>query len=99
MLGFVMGILYQWVYTDVNPQIHIDVWAYYVVRCHAMEPQEYVLPVLSCHRCEHNWHPKTPHAPQTCPKCKSPYWHTPRRVKAAKPENDTGGVPLGVVQP
>ena len=48
-----------------------------------MEPSEYVLPVLSCYRCEHEWHPKTPTAPQTCPKCRSAYWHTPRRVKAA----------------
>ena len=33
-----------------------------------------------CERCEHQWVPlnKTD-MPKVCPKCKSPYWNTPRR--------------------
>ena len=48
-----------------------------------MDPIHISLPVLFCYRCEYKWHPRAVQPPQTCPKCKSPYWHTPRRVKAA----------------
>ncbi|MDB6054274.1 MAG: hypothetical protein JWN25_1797 [Verrucomicrobiales bacterium] len=34
-----------------------------------------------CERCEHEWFPRElEQQPQTCPKCKSPYWHRPRKV-------------------
>jgi predicted Zn-ribbon and HTH transcriptional regulator len=39
-----------------------------------------------CERCEHTWIPReaSTEEPKVCPKCKSPYWNTPRREKAAK---------------
>ena len=27
-----------------------------------------------CLRCGHKWWPRKPGRPQTCPKCRSPYW-------------------------
>jgi len=34
-----------------------------------------------CSRCGHEWVPREPEQqPQTCPKCKSPYWHKPRKT-------------------
>ncbi len=35
----------------------------------------------SCDRCDHKWFPriKIDVLPIICPKCKSPYWNTPRR--------------------
>ena len=32
-----------------------------------------------CERCEHEWIPRNEETPRICPKCKSPYWDTPRR--------------------
>ena len=33
-----------------------------------------------CHRCGHEWRPyDLKELPIVCPKCKSPYWKTPRR--------------------
>jgi DNA-directed RNA polymerase subunit RPC12/RpoP len=34
-----------------------------------------------CERCGHKWVPKedTRGKPKVCPKCKSPYWDTPRK--------------------
>jgi DNA-directed RNA polymerase subunit RPC12/RpoP len=39
-----------------------------------------------CERCGHKWLPKdeTKDKPKVCPKCKSPYWDTPRRLNVAK---------------
>jgi hypothetical protein len=44
-----------------------------------------------CERCEHWWIPREvtmevpDDLPKVCPKCKSPYWNTPRReTKASK---------------
>lgn len=41
--------------------------------------------VYGCERCGHEWIPREPFAepsaedlPKVCPKCKSPYWNTPR---------------------
>jgi predicted Zn-ribbon and HTH transcriptional regulator len=37
-----------------------------------------------CDRCEHEWLPRDKtQDPKVCPRCKSPYWDTPRR-RAAK---------------
>ena len=36
------------------------------------------LTTLKCERCGHAWIPRKPEKPQTCPKCRSPYWHTKR---------------------
>ena len=33
-----------------------------------------------CERCEHKWVPRAlGQVPKVCPKCKSPYWNTPRK--------------------
>ncbi|HXI15940.1 MAG TPA: hypothetical protein VNM48_06180 [Chloroflexota bacterium] len=33
-----------------------------------------------CERCGHEWLPREKDVvPKVCPKCKSPYWNTPRR--------------------
>ena len=32
-----------------------------------------------CERCEHEWLPRGGKNPKVCPKCKSPYWDTPRK--------------------
>jgi predicted Zn-ribbon and HTH transcriptional regulator len=38
-----------------------------------------------CERCAHEWLPKKvlkgSKKPMVCPKCKSPYWNTPKEVK------------------
>ena len=34
-----------------------------------------------CERCGHEWAPKGDDSPKVCPKCKSPYWDTPRKDK------------------
>ncbi len=35
-----------------------------------------------CERCGHEWLPRTQgQEPKVCPRCKSPYWNTPRRTK------------------
>ena len=38
-----------------------------------------------CQRCEHEWLPRNQDdEPRVCPKCKSPYWNKPRRIKSGK---------------
>ena len=39
-----------------------------------------------CERCEHKWVPRetTIEEPKVCPKCKSPYWNTPRKSEERK---------------
>jgi hypothetical protein len=40
-----------------------------------------------CVRCEHEWVPRDiKQEPKVCPKCKSPYWNTERKTKAASKE-------------
>ncbi len=34
-----------------------------------------------CERCAHEWIPRDTAEPKVCPKCKSPYWNTPKKVK------------------
>lgn len=35
-----------------------------------------------CERCGHEWLPRqTGEEPKVCPKCKSPYWNSPRKMK------------------
>lgn len=44
-----------------------------------------MLPGFSCTRCPHKWVPRDlSKDPTVCPKCKSPYWNTPKGEKAAK---------------
>lgn len=33
----------------------------------------------NCLRCGHLWQPRGGFTPTVCPKCRSPYWDTPRR--------------------
>ncbi len=38
-----------------------------------------------CERCGHEWVPRDKdQEPRVCPKCKSPYWNTPRRTEKSK---------------
>ena len=37
-----------------------------------------------CFRCEHSWIPRNTEQPETCPKCKSPYWSKPRKNNKEK---------------
>ena len=35
---------------------------------------------FQCERCGHIWAPRNTHdEPKVCPKCKSPYWNTPKQ--------------------
>ena len=35
-----------------------------------------------CERCAHEWIPREQDVePKVCPKCKSPYWNTPKKIK------------------
>ena len=34
-----------------------------------------------CERCKHEWVKRGEEDPKVCPKCKSPYWDTPRKNK------------------
>jgi len=34
-----------------------------------------------CSRCGHEWYPRGTEQPKTCPKCRSPYWDSPRKNK------------------
>ncbi len=37
---------------------------------------------FKCERCNHEWVPHNiEKKPKVCPKCKSPYWDTPRKKK------------------
>ena len=37
------------------------------------------LPTYECRRCGHVWHPRKPHVPTCCARCKSPYWRQPKK--------------------
>jgi rRNA maturation endonuclease Nob1 len=38
-----------------------------------------------CERCQHDWIPRdVGNEPKVCPKCKSPYWDTPKKITAKK---------------
>lgn len=38
-----------------------------------------------CERCGHEWIPRdNENEPRVCPKCKSPYWNTPRKADKVK---------------
>ena len=43
---------------------------------------EITLKGYQCERCEHTWVPRNEtDFPTVCPKCKSPYWNKPKKVK------------------
>lgn len=33
----------------------------------------------TCERCKHEWITRGKEMPKVCPKCKSPYWNTPKK--------------------
>ena len=35
-----------------------------------------------CERCKHEWQARGKEEPRVCPKCKSPYWDTPKKSKS-----------------
>src|SRR6266705_2726808 len=41
------------------------------------------IPGFKCERCDHIWTPRanSDKPPRVCPRCKSPYWDTPRQRK------------------
>ncbi|MEZ4232019.1 MAG: hypothetical protein R3B89_22770 [Polyangiaceae bacterium] len=49
---------------------------------------EKLMLVYQCDRCGHEWVPRTKvkKLPTVCPKCKSPYWNTPRRSSSSETE-------------
>ena len=47
---------------------------------------EIELPVLTCLRCRHTWHPRRPNLPAHCANCCSPYWNKPRQRLRTTPE-------------
>lgn len=48
-------------------------------------PVDVAITKLRCLRCEHEWYPRKAELPKTCPKCRSPYWNTPRLNQAGQP--------------
>lgn len=54
-------------------------------------PTDVVVTQCECLRCPHKWYPRKPELPKTCPKCRSPYWNTPRRDEAGQPTARTRG--------
>ncbi len=56
-----------------------------------MSMAKVLLPGYKCDRCGHEWLPRSKQEdgkaqpdPHVCPKCKSPYWNTPRKERPAK---------------
>jgi hypothetical protein len=45
---------------------------------------EITLKGYQCERCGHKWVPREEEYPRVCPRCKSPYWDTPRRMNPKK---------------
>jgi uncharacterized Zn ribbon protein len=36
---------------------------------------------FQCERCRHEWVARGAEEPKVCPKCKTPYWNTPKKQK------------------
>lgn len=45
----------------------------------AIETVEVV--IATCQRCGHRWQPRDVNRVRVCPKCKTPYWDTPKKEK------------------
>ncbi len=52
---------------------------------------EITLKGYQCERCSHKWVPREEESPKVCPKCKSPYWNTPRKLATKKQDMDFRG--------
>lgn len=47
--------------------------------------------LLGCRcRCGHEWLPREPEKPRTCPKCKTPNWDRPKKWERKKRPKTTG---------
>lgn len=46
-----------------------------------MSIKEIIVKKCKCERCSHDWITRSNDTPKVCPKCKSPYWNTPRKNK------------------
>lgn len=58
-------------------------------------PTDVVLTQCHCLRCNHDWYPRKPGLPKTCPNCRSVYWNEPRRDQVQQlplkpPRGDNG---------
>ncbi len=51
-------------------------------------PQPIVITELRCLRCGGTWIPRKAKMPGYCPKCNSPYWNKPRRVKKSEKKDE-----------
>lgn len=49
-----------------------------------MSKKQFSMPKWRCLRCGNEWLPQKDGKPQTCSKCRSPYWDRPRRVEIEK---------------
>ena len=47
------------------------------------KPDSPVVQQQTCLRCANKWWPRRPQKPLRCPRCKSPYWDRPRKLKTA----------------
>jgi predicted Zn-ribbon and HTH transcriptional regulator len=42
------------------------------------------IPGFKCERCGYEWVGRSKNEPKVCPKCKSPYWNTPKIKKQSE---------------
>jgi len=56
---------------------------------------EIILKGYLCERCNHKWPPRnfSNQKPFVCPKCKSPYWNTPKKNSSDKKTKSYGLFP------
>jgi len=50
--------------------------------------QPIVITELACLRCGGTWIPRKVQLPSYCPKCNSPYWNKPRRIKKSEKKDE-----------
>ena len=43
--------------------------------------KEITVKECKCERCRHKWITRSNAIPKVCPKCKSPYWDRPRKIR------------------
>ena len=44
-----------------------------------MSTEEITVMKCTCERCGHGWITRSQEIPKVCPKCKNPYWNTPKK--------------------
>ena len=66
----------------VSSEISLDIIYHWY---HTTEMARVKVSGFRCERCKHTWVPRHDSSePKVCPKCKSPYWDTPRKNKRRK---------------